>query len=52
MNMLTDLEISVPIAEEQQKIGKYFGQLDFLITLHRRAYYNEKGELTNVHNDN
>lgn len=36
MNMLTDLEISVPIAEEQQKIGKYFGQLDFLITLHQR----------------
>ena len=36
MNMLTDLEISVPIAEEQQKIGKYFGQLDSLITLHQR----------------
>ena len=39
MNMLTDLEISVPIAEEQQKIGKYFGQLDFLITLHQRKSF-------------
>ena len=40
-------------AEEQKKIGEYFGQTWItLITLHRRAYYNEKGELTNVHNDN
>ena len=33
-------------------IGQYFNELDNLITLHRRAYYNKKGGLTNVHNDN
>ena len=38
--------------EEQQKIGDYFKSLNHLITLHRRAYYNKKGGLTNVHNDN
>ena len=41
-----------PSYKEQQKIGMYFQQLDHLITLHRRAYYNKKGGLTNVHNDN
>ena len=41
-----------PSYKEQQKIGMYFRQLDHLITLHRRAYYNKKGGLTNVHNDN
>ena len=48
-----NLTISLPCStEEQQRIGEYFASLDTLITLHRRAYYNEKGELTNVHNDN
>lgn len=37
---------------EQAAIGTYFTALDSLITLHRRAYYNKKGGLTNVHNDN
>ena len=41
-----------PSYKEQQKIGMYFQQLDHLITLHQRAYYNKKGGLTNVHNDN
>ena len=41
-----------PSYKEQQKIGMYFQQLDHIITLHRRAYYNKKGGLTNVHNDN
>lgn len=38
--------------EEQKNIGNYFKSLNNLITLHRRAYYNKKGGLTNVHNDN
>lgn len=41
-----------PSYEEQKRIGTYFSQIDHLITLHRRAYYNKKGGLTNVHNDN
>ena len=46
------IEIPWTSYEEQKKIGDYIESLDTLITLHRRAYYNEKGELTNVHNDN
>ena len=38
--------------EEQKNIGNYFKSLNNLITLHQRAYYNKKGGLTNVHNDN
>ena len=46
-------EMMMPIdIKEQHKIGEYFKNLDHLITLHRRAYYNKKGGLTNVHNDN
>jgi len=45
-------EVTIPSLDEQRKIGAYFKQLDHLITLHRRAYYNKKGGLTNVHNDN
>ena len=45
-------ELPVPSIEEQTKVGEYFNSLDHLITLHRRAYYNKKGGLTNVHNDN
>lgn len=41
-----------PSASEQDKIAEYFRALDHIITLHRRAYYNKKGGLTNVHNDN
>ena len=44
--------ISLPNQIEQAKVGEFFQQLDNLITLHRRAYYNKKGGLTNVHNDN
>ena len=44
--------ISMPSVAEQKKIGTFFKELDNLITLHRRAYYNKKGGLTNVHNDN
>ena len=49
---LSIIPATFPNYEEQQKIGQYFSNLDHIITLHRRAYYNEKGELTNVHNDN
>ena len=46
------IEIPYTSLEEQRKIGDYLDDLDHLITLHRRAYYNKKGGLTNVHNDN
>ena len=46
------IPISCPTYDEQKQIGDYFRNLDHLITLHRRAYYNKKGGLTNVHNDN
>lgn len=50
---MQDTDIVYPKSmEEQGKIGDYFQSLDNLITLHRRAYYNKKGGLTNVHNDN
>lgn len=47
-----NLNVIYPSDIEQDKIGCYFEKLDHLITLHRRAYYNKKGGLTNVHNDN
>ena len=50
--MFSKMEFMVPSEEEQQQIGQYFSNLDHLITLHQRAYYNEKGGLTNVYNDN
>ena len=50
--MLGNLAFMFPTKKEQDKIGEYFSNLDNLITLHRRAYYNKKGGLTNVHNDN
>lgn len=48
----SELKAMVPTLNEQKLIGFYFRILDDLITLHRRAYYNKKGGLTNVHNDN
>ena len=42
--------VSFPKKDEQEMISLYFSYLDNLIALHRRAYYNEKGELTNVDN--
>ena len=48
-----DIDIFMPRQKEEQvAIGSYLRHLDHLITLHRRAYYNKKGGLTNVHNDN
>ena len=44
--------VTIPSITEQRVLGAYLEQLDNLITLHRRAYYNKKGGLTNVHNDN
>ncbi len=36
-NVMADIEIKVPCSSiEQEKIGKYFEQLDHLITLHQR----------------
>lgn len=49
---LKPMEVLMPSMIEQRKISDYFSNLDHLITLHRRAYYNKKGGLTNVHNDN
>lgn len=49
---LKPMEVLIPPIKEQKKISEYFENLDHLITLHRRAYYNKKGGLTNVHNDN
>ena len=52
-NVMADIEIMIPThAEEREKLSVFFRNLDTLITLHRRAYYNKKGGLTNVHNDN
>ena len=51
-NKVMEVSIPVPNLEEQTMIGRYFSTLDHLIALHRRAYYNKKGGLTNVHNDN
>ena len=50
--VLSTIEFLMPSRDEQAKIADYFQSLDHLITLHRRAYYNKKGGLTNVHNDN
>ena len=52
LEMIADMEIPLPNIDEQREIGAYLDNLDHLITLHRRAYYNKKGGLTNVHNDN
>ena len=49
---LSIIPVAFPKYEEQVKIGNCFKSIDHLITLHRRAYYNKKGGLTNVHNDN
>ena len=48
----TKLVVPIPQIKEQKKIAACIGNLNNLITLHRRAYYNKKGGLTNVHNDN
>ena len=49
---MQQFEVDMPELAEQKKIAEYFSGLDHLITLHRRAYYNKKEGLTNVHNDN
>ena len=41
-----------PQKEEQTEIVESLEKITNLITLHQRAYYNEKGGLTNVYNDN
>ena len=52
-NVMADIVIQIPTqAEEREQLSSLFASLDNLITLHRRAYYNKKGGLTNVHNDN
>ena len=50
--LVGDIEIPYTEKKEQERIGSFFESLDRIITLHRRAYYNKKGGLTNVHNDN
>ena len=53
ISIFSEFDVTIPHSkDEQKKIGDYFRNLDHLITLHRRAYYNKKGGLTNVHNDN
>ena len=49
---INEIDVLVPQYDEQQPLGQFFNRIDNLITLHRRAYYNKKGGLTNVHNDN
>ena len=49
---LKNIDVSFPSIPEQEMIAAYFENIDNIITLHRRAYYNKKGGLTNVHNDN
>jgi len=36
LEMIADMDIVVPIREEQEKIGQYFDDIDSLITLHQR----------------
>ena len=36
MDMLTDLQISIPSEQEQSKLGKFITNIDNLITLHQR----------------
>ena len=36
MDMLTDLKLYIPVSDEQNSIGMYFGKIDNLITLHQR----------------
>ena len=36
LEQVGNLEIALPILDEQKKIGKYFSELDNLITLHQR----------------
>lgn len=36
LEMIADMEIPVPMVNEQEKIGAYFSSLDHLITLHQR----------------
>ena len=37
-NKVMEVEIPVPSLEEQSKVGRYFSNLDNLITLHQRKY--------------
>ena len=37
-SVLENLELAIPSKSEQQKIGAYFSNLDYLITLHQRKY--------------
>ena len=53
ISIFSEFDVTIPHSkDEQKKIGDYFRNLDNLSTLHQRAYYNEKGGLTNVYNDN
>ena len=38
LEQVGNLEIALPILDEQKKIGEYFSELDNLITLHQRKY--------------
>ena len=39
MDMLTDLQLSIPCEQEQRKLGEFMMSLDHLITLHQRKIY-------------
>ena len=41
-NKVMDIAVPVPKFDEQQQIGSYFSNLDHLITLHQRKYYELK----------
>lgn len=38
MDLFEQIELNIPMIEEQAKIGEYFFNLDYLITLHQRKY--------------
>ena len=42
LEQVSNLEIGIPSEAEQKKIGEYFSNLDNLITLHQRVYFQYK----------
>lgn len=47
LEQVNNLEISLPNYEEQKKIGEYFSNLDRLITLHQRKFFEAKNNQKN-----
>lgn len=47
---LKNIDVSFPSIREQEMIAAYFENIDNLITLHRRAYYNKKASYLTASN--